>query len=83
MERALIDAQLSIHDEEAKEPYDPFIEPLIEPSSLASSATVSNEQLQEKQDEIEILQEQLAKERENMRALEKRVADINEEYQIL
>ena len=44
---------------------------------------VSNELLQEKQDQIELLQDLLEKEREKLHAAEKQVADLNEEFVIV
>lgn len=62
--------------EEVKE----FDEPYAEPSTETTQASVPNELLQEKIDEIEILQSQLQKEREHLRTLEKKFADLSEEY---
>lgn len=43
---------------------------------------VTSDQLQEKIDQIEILESSLFKEREKLRLFEKQVADLNEEYTI-
>lgn len=44
---------------------------------------LDNEVLQEKNEQIEILQEQLAKEKDKLHGYEKKVSDLTEELSIL